>query len=212
LSKPRAVRVDETSPTESPVEESAPAATDARSDTDLQVIPDARQAGSSFSAGLTEFFSSASRPSGTSPPVFHEVAEDRRGQAEVAVVDGKEDTQRHDQRAARPSSGGAHRRVVDREFSTTLDDVLSWGRTRNGKRRGGIGIADRPALVFHYTVEQANSHWTLSARTAAVNPPFEGAVWIDRESRRVLRIEQRSRTIPREFPFSKANAFSSTVS
>jgi hypothetical protein len=36
------------------------------------------------------------------------------------------------------------------------------------------------------------------------NPPFEGSVWIDQESRRVLRIEQRTTSMPNDFPSSKA--------
>jgi hypothetical protein len=38
------------------------------------------------------------------------------------------------------------------------------------------------------------------------NPPYEGAVWIDKETRRVLRIEQRTLSIPRDFPISKAES------
>ncbi len=52
---------------------------------------------------------------------------------------------------------------------------------------------------------QPHSHWVLvSPDQRRYSPAFEGAVWIDKETRRVLRIEQRTTTIPREFPFTRA--------
>ena len=36
------------------------------------------------------------------------------------------------------------------------------------------------------------------------NPAYEGAIWVDKDTRRVLRIEQRTSSMPRDWPFKGA--------
>jgi hypothetical protein len=36
-----------------------------------------------------------------------------------------------------------------------------------------------------------------------VNPAYEGAIWVDRDTRRILRIEQRTTSLPMDYPISK---------
>jgi hypothetical protein len=91
------------------------------------------------------------------------------------------------------------------EFGTTLEDVMSVGTNATFRRRGEEKMLGRVAVVYDYTVAQGNSHWTMvSPDGRQYKPAYEGAVWIDRESRRVLRIEQRTTSFPRDFTLSRA--------
>ena len=73
------------------------------------------------------------------------------------------------------------------------------------KRRGEEKMVGRTAVVYDYSVAQAHSHWTMvSPDGRQYKPAYEGAVWIDKESRRVLRIEQRTTAFPRDFTLSRA--------
>ena len=66
-------------------------------------------------------------------------------------------------------------------------------------------MVGRTAVVYDYSVAQANSHWTMvSPDGRQYKPAYDGAVWIDKESRRVLRIEQRATAFPRDFTISRA--------
>jgi hypothetical protein len=49
-------------------------------------------------------------------------------------------------------------------------------------------------------VEQAHSHWHVQSTSQSINPAYQGSVWIDPESARVLRIELQARALPHEFP------------
>ena len=93
------------------------------------------------------------------------------------------------------------------EFATTLEDVLSTATNAQFHRRGEVTINGRKAWLFDYTVAQANSHWTMVAADGRrYNPAYEGAVWIDRETRRVLRIEQVASSFPRDLWLSRAES------
>jgi hypothetical protein len=83
--------------------------------------------------------------------------------------------------------------------------VLSIPTAARFKRRGEDRVGSRSAVVFDYSVAQPNSHWTLvSPDDRKFNPAYEGAIWVDKDTRRVLRIEQRTVDIPRDFPLLKA--------
>jgi len=66
-------------------------------------------------------------------------------------------------------------------------------------------IAGRATFLFDFTVTQENSNWEMvSPDQRRYRPAFNGSVWIDQETRRVLRIEQRTLSMPQDFPLSKA--------
>lgn len=81
------------------------------------------------------------------------------------------------------------------------------GAKADFKRAGADKRDGRPALFFDFTVPQANSQWTLSSPDGRkYNPAYQGRVWIDHETRQVLRIEQKATGIPSDFMFSKAES------
>jgi hypothetical protein len=92
------------------------------------------------------------------------------------------------------------------EFSTTMEDVLSIPTNAKFHRRPGEDrIASRQAVVFDLTVTAGNSHWELASPDGRrYNAAYEGSIWIDKDTRRVLRIEQRTTGLPQDFPLSKA--------
>ncbi len=123
--------------------------------------------------------------------------------ADLAYVDGKEDYRNfriNGQLIDQPEKTGSW---STGEFSTTLEDLLSLPTSAKFRRRGEQRMAGRNAVVFDYTVDQPHSHWTVvSPDDRRYNPPYEGAIWVDQETRRVLRIEQRSTSMPPGWPFS----------
>ncbi len=126
--------------------------------------------------------------------------------ADVASVNGKEDYRniKINGRAGDPEKSGSW---STGEFQVTLDDILSPRTFAHFTLRGEERIADRTAWVFDLSVEQTNSHWTLvSQRGGEYNPAYRGAIWVDKESHRVLRIEQKAIGLPRDFAYDKAES------
>jgi hypothetical protein len=61
------------------------------------------------------------------------------------------------------------------------------------------------AMVFHYAVEQSNSHWELDyLRREHLIPGYSGYLYIDRDSHVVLHMTQRADHIPPSFPIQAA--------
>lgn len=169
---------------------------------DQDMIEGARDAASAFSSTLPNYLVQQLTIryfSPGSPPRWQLIDQVT---ADLAYVDGKEDYRnfRIDGKPVdRPEQSGSW---STGEFSTTLEDILS--RVTNAKfhRRGEQKMAGRDAVVFDYTVAQTNSHWTVVAPDdRRYNPPYEGAIWVDQGTHRVLRIEQRTSSMPSGWPY-----------
>jgi hypothetical protein len=66
-------------------------------------------------------------------------------------------------------------------------------------------LGGRQAFVFDLAVSEENSHWILVSLTGRqYRVAYKGAIWIDKETLRVLRIEQRTTTLPRGCPYESA--------
>jgi len=87
------------------------------------------------------------------------------------------------------------------EFATVLVDLLSPATGASFKRDGQDTIRGRTAYVYKFDVPRERSHWRIEAPSQLYYPAFRGSVWIDKETSRVLRIEQESRGMPVLFPF-----------
>jgi hypothetical protein len=178
---------------------------DPRRYTDEQIIQDARAAAGAFSASLPDYLVQqvTTRYFATGFPTHWQEIDVVT--AELAYVGGKEDyrnVQVNGNPVSNPERSGTW---STGEFGTTLEDVMSPTTDAAFKRRGEEKMVGRTAVVYDYTVAQANSHWTMvSPDGRRYKPAYEGAVWIDKESRRVLRIEQRTTAFPRDFTISRA--------
>jgi hypothetical protein len=175
---------------------------------DDQVIADARDAAASFSAELPNFLvqqvttryqSSSGQRNWKALDVVT---------ADVAVVDGKEDYRNI------LVNGHAPTGPVEKtgswstgEFAVTLEDILSPLTAAVFVRRRDDSVAGRDAMVYNLSVLQENSHWTIvSADGTQYKPAYSGSIWIDKETRRVLRIEQRSLHLPGGFTYDRAES------
>ena len=181
---------------------------DSRLDTAEQILHDAREAAASFSASLPSFLveQATSRYFSTTNPARWQPIDVVT--AELAYSGGEEEYRNF----------AIDGRPIDRpieqtgawstgEFGSTLEDLLSTATNAAFHRRGEERIAARAAVVFDFTVTQANSHWTLvSPDQRRYTAAYEGAIWVDKETRRVLRIEQRTSSIPRDFALSRAES------
>ena len=85
------------------------------------------------------------------------------------------------------------------EFSSVLLDVLSPNTDADFRNKRSTTIVNRAAFRYDFSVEQANSHWHVHAASESYLPAFSGAVWIDKENYRVLRIELAAQKMPRTF-------------
>jgi hypothetical protein len=191
-----------------PVPDPPAAPRDPKLDTDKQIIADAREAAKEFSAGLPNFLvqQDTTRYMRQGISVGWQTIDVVT--AEVAYKDGKEDY-RDIKIDGKPAYGPIERSGSwsTGEFGTTLEDLMSLMTNAAFKRRGEDRMAGRAAWVYNYTVAQPNSHWEMvSPDDRRYKPAYEGAVWIDKETRRVLRLEQRSLSMPSDFTLSKAEA------
>jgi hypothetical protein len=89
------------------------------------------------------------------------------------------------------------------EFGTTLADIMASNTDAQFRlRKDDSAAAGLKAKVFNFSVAQPNSHWTIRYGRS-VRPAYNGALWIDPESARVLRIEMDSRQLPVDYDFDK---------
>lgn len=86
------------------------------------------------------------------------------------------------------------------EFGTILVNLFSPGvvtefKFRKDSRSGGI-----LAKMYEFNVDHANSSWQVHVAGQSYSPPYKGAVWIDPQTARVLRIEMQAYGFPQDFP------------
>jgi hypothetical protein len=169
-----------------------------------QVIDNAREAAFSFSETLpnyvvkqftTRYQTEAARAGQTSWRALDTVS------ADVVSEGGKESYKNI------LVNGKAPKEAVEKtgswstgEFSSVLLDVLSPGTEADFHNRRSTSIVNRGAWRYDFSVEQANSHWHVYSSAESYKPEYTGAMWIDKENSRVLRIELSARNMPRAFP------------
>jgi hypothetical protein len=84
------------------------------------------------------------------------------------------------------------------DWGTTLVDILHPATAAVFKRRGKDKIAGIECDVFDFTVEKANSHWTVRYGKP-IRPAYKGAIWIDPKSGRTLRTEMQAVKLPNDY-------------
>ncbi len=84
------------------------------------------------------------------------------------------------------------------EFGTMLVDVFSSNTNAFFVPRGDSTAAGLAAKVYDYSVRQENSHWQIRFNRT-VKPAYKGAVWIDPQTARVLRLEMNTRQLPKDY-------------
>lgn len=92
------------------------------------------------------------------------------------------------------------------EFSSLQLDVLSPLSAADFHGKRATTIVNRPAFRYDFTVEQPNSHWHVESDGHAFSPGYTGAIWIDKQTSRVLRIELQAQNMPRDFPLDQVES------
>jgi hypothetical protein len=87
------------------------------------------------------------------------------------------------------------------EFATELVAVMSPETGATFKRDGQDNLHGRTAYVYKFEVPRERSRWQVEAPSQLYFPAYRGTIWIDKETSRVLRIEQEGRGMPLLFPF-----------
>lgn len=85
------------------------------------------------------------------------------------------------------------------EFATVLADILSNTTDAAFTPRGEAEAAGVEALVYGFRVPPERARWRIRFGSQ-VTPPYQGAVWIDPASARVLRLEMNTRQLPAGYP------------
>ena len=116
-------------------------------------------------------------------------------QFKLISVNGKPSRQTYDEVGGSTSTG---------EFGTMIASLfLPKSRTefREIKEESFNG---RPAIIYDFTVKQANSMSRISDRVTgkAIVAGYKGSMWVDKESKRVVRIESANEGIPADFPIT----------
>jgi len=92
------------------------------------------------------------------------------------------------------------------EFSSLLLDVLSPLTNADFHGKRSTTIVNRAAFRYDFSVEQPNSHWHVESESQSYLPAYTGAIWIDKENYRVLRIELAAQSMPRGFPLDQVES------
>ncbi len=87
------------------------------------------------------------------------------------------------------------------EFSSILEGLLDPGTAATFRRTGTETVHGRMTYVFHFEVPRERSHWRIEAPSQLYYPAYTGSIWIDKQTSRVLRIEQQAKGMPILFPF-----------
>jgi hypothetical protein len=170
------------------------------------IILEARSTAESFTADLPNFLVkqvTTRYASNSNPPNWRQVD---MVTADLVCVDGKEDYRNilvNGRPADRPiESTGSW---STGEWVVTLQDILSPATDAGFTRRRMESLGGRQAFVFDLAVSEENSHWILVSLTGRqYRVAYKGTIWIDKETLRVLRIEQRTTTLPRGCPYESA--------
>jgi hypothetical protein len=89
------------------------------------------------------------------------------------------------------------------EFGSVLLDLFSPSTAADFEFRKESRTGGRSAMVYDYVVEREHSHWRIMVASQLVLPSYSGSVWVDKETKRVLRIEMQATKMPEAFPVDK---------
>ncbi len=183
-------------PAANPESEAASAKVDPH-DPRLDLIERARSVAADFTSELPNFICDQLTLRSTSSTRTPKWKLDDRVEVELLYLDGKEDY-RNPRINGKPLKKGSLEETGQwsrGDFGTTLADVMSPSTAAKFTRRGTDRIAGLDVIVFDFTVEQPNSHWRIEYG-ASIKPAYKGAIYVDPQSARVLRIEMQARQLP----------------
>ena len=95
-------------------------------------------------------------------------------------------------------SSGEFGSMMKEIFDPDTDTEFHWIRWATLRRRR--------THVYSYVVDQAHSRWSIEDRTVhdRISPGYSGLVYVDRDTRAVMRVTLRADNIPATFPIQEA--------
>lgn len=89
------------------------------------------------------------------------------------------------------------------DFGTTLADIMSTSTNAAfTKRNGSDNIAGLETAIYDFSVEKANSHWEIRF-DGSIRPAYQGTLYIDPQTARVVRIEMQARNLPSTYAMDR---------
>ena len=85
------------------------------------------------------------------------------------------------------------------EFASTLLELFDPHTDALFRSGGASLISGLTAQIYDFQVRSENSHWKVQSESRMA-PAYEGSVWVDPKTARVLRIEMQARNMPSDFP------------
>jgi hypothetical protein len=92
------------------------------------------------------------------------------------------------------------------EFASALLDLFDPASKAHFSSGRASTMAGLSAQVYDFQVEAANSNWRLHVGSQTVAPAYNGSIWVDPNTARVLRLERQARNIPPDFPIDTAES------
>lgn len=86
------------------------------------------------------------------------------------------------------------------EFESILLALLEPQSGARFHRTGTDTIHGRSTYVFSFEIPRERSTWRIETTSQLYYPAYGGSVWIDKETSRVLRLEEQARSLPLLFP------------
>jgi hypothetical protein len=87
------------------------------------------------------------------------------------------------------------------EFATQLEILMHPATGTVFRKNGQDSIRGRQAWVYKFDIPRERANWRIEGNSQLYYPAYRGSVWIDKETSRVLRIEQEARSMPSLFQF-----------
>jgi len=127
-----------------------------------------------------------------------------RFEVELFFLDSKEDYRkiRHNGKPLKKGAPGDSGQWSTGEFGSLLAALFHPQTNAKFKFRADSTASGMAAKIYDFTVPKAESHWEIKM-SYSVKPSYSGAVWIEPESGRVLRIEMSTKSLPTDYPVDK---------
>ena len=170
---------------------------------DDPVIAKAREAAANYLEGLPNFFAKQM----TTRYATENIRQGWQAQdvitADVAYEDGHESYKniKIGNKATNKSMDELPGTRSSGEFATLLIQLMHPGSQATFRRTGTDTVRGRSSYTYKFEITRTQSRWRVESPSQLYYPAYGGTIWIDRETSRVLRIEQDARKIPPLFPF-----------
>jgi hypothetical protein len=126
--------------------------------------------------------------------------------ADLVYMDGKENYQ-NVMANGRPTRDASETGSwSEGEFASSLLALLSPFSATEFRNKRQVTIVNRPAYKYDYSIDQPHSAWRIQTEGQSYQPAYNGSIWIDKETFRVLRIEMAAHNTPRSFPIDTAES------